>query len=62
MAKKKMMYALYKGDTILWVGTKEELAAYLGVSVKTIEHFHTPTYQKRTSKGNGYIVITIEED
>ena len=62
MKKKKKMYALYKGDTFLTLGYKEELAVYLGVSVRTIEFYHSPVYRKRTDKGNGYIVITIEED
>ena len=55
------MYALYKGDNILTIGTIRELALYLGVKERTIKFYATPTYQKR-NKGNNYIVIRIEED
>ena len=54
-------YALYKGDDPLYVGTKKELANYLGVSERTISFYASPTYQKRNPKGNNYIVIRIEE-
>lgn len=54
------MYALYHGDNILTIGTKKELADYLGVSERTIYFYSTPTYKKRVKKG--YLVIRIEED
>lgn len=56
-----MMYALYKGDTFIDLGTKEYLAQKLNVKVATIVFYMTPTYRKRT-KDNAYIVIKIEED
>lgn len=55
-------YALYKGDNIITIGTKKELADYLNVSIRTIEFYSRPTYRKRNKKGNCYIVIKIEED
>ena len=60
--KKPNYYALYKGDEVLTIGTKQELAAYLNVSVRTIEFYSSPTYRKRNNKGNCYIVIKCEED
>ena len=59
--KKPNCYALYKGDNFLTLGTKEELAKYLNVSIKTIEFYGRPCYQKRNKKGNCYIVIRIKE-
>lgn len=56
------MYALYKGDVILTIGTIKELAKYLGVKEKTIHFYSTPTYRKRNKKGNNYIVIKILGD
>lgn len=44
---KKAIYALYKGDKNIIDGTKEEIAKYLGISVKTVEYFRTPSYAKR---------------
>lgn len=62
MKRKLNYYALYKGDEVLTVGTKEELAKYLNVSIRTIEFYSSPTYRKRNKKGNCYIVIRIKED
>lgn len=56
------MYALYKGDDILTIGTIKELAKYLGVKEKTVYFYSTPTYRKRNKKGNNYIVIKILGD
>jgi hypothetical protein len=54
------MYALYKGDNILTIGTIRELALYLGVKERTVMFYSTPTYRKR-NKGNNYLVIKIED-
>lgn len=50
-------YALYKGEELLGIGTKKELAEKLGVSVSTIYYYHTPTYAKRTSEDKGRRLI-----
>lgn len=56
-------YALYKGDTILCIGTKQELAKYLNVSERTIMFYRSPTYKRRGKEySNRYLVIEIEED
>lgn len=41
------IYALYKGDKWLLDGTKQELADYLGVKLRTISFYMSPTYAKR---------------
>ena len=43
-------YALYKGDELLAIGTVREIAIQIGVTEKTVFHYGTPTYQKRTSE------------
>lgn len=58
--RKKKIYALYKGDEWITDGTKEELAEYLNVKVKTIDFYTTPVWRKRT-KDNAYIVIKLED-
>lgn len=55
------MYALYHGDTIITIGTKQELADYLGVKPDTIK-FYNSTYHKNRTNYSGYYVIKIEED
>jgi hypothetical protein len=57
----KMVYALYKGDEFLDLGTKEELAKVLGVKQQTISFYMSPVHYK-ISKGNGYVVIRIDEE
>ena len=57
---KQIKYALYRDDEILYVGTKEELARYLNVSVRTISYYNTLTYKRRVK--SGYKVYIIEDD
>lgn len=52
------IYALYKGDKWLLDGTKQELADYLKVKIRTIDFYMSKTYEKRTD-GNSYKVIFI---
>lgn len=56
-------YALYKGDDIITIGTKIQLALYLGVREKTIEYYTTPIYYKRIKgKKNSIYCVKIEEE
>ena len=59
--RKQVCYALYKGEEPLCNGTAKELAEYLGVGVRTIYFYASPTYRKRNNENNCYIVIRIEE-
>lgn len=47
-------YALYKGDTLLAMGTILQIAYKMGVKYRTIQFYKTPTYLKRRSKGKNY--------
>lgn len=60
MVKKKLL-ALYKGDTFLKIGTRQELAEFLGVLPRTITFYKTKTWKER-SKEKSYLVIEIEDD
>lgn len=51
-------YALYKGDELLAMGTKCEIAEQLGVSASTIGYYGTPVYARRTSD-NGRRLIEL---
>lgn len=53
-------YAVYKGDTLLAMGTAKECAAELKVQVKTIHFYRTPTYQNRSKTGNSRITIELD--
>lgn len=59
--RKPNIYALYKGDKLLAVGTKKELANQLGVKIGTISFYHAPAYQSRDKNvKNRRILIKIE--
>ncbi|MBC2258878.1 hypothetical protein [Listeria booriae] len=47
---KSKEYALYRGNTLLQIGTADELAAFKQVKRKTILFYATPSYRKRTSE------------
>ena len=51
-------YALYKGEELLAMGTKREIAKQLGVSASTVGYYGTPVYAQRTSK-NGRRLVEI---
>lgn len=41
------IYALYRGDKLIGIGTKTELADAHGVKPETIYFYSTPSYKKR---------------
>lgn len=43
-------FALYKGEELLAMGTKREIAEQLGVSASTVGYYGTPVYARRTSE------------
>lgn len=43
-------YALYKGEEIVAMGTKREIAEQLGISVHAVTCYGTPSYARRTSE------------
>ncbi|WP_192573905.1 hypothetical protein [Streptococcus salivarius] len=49
-------YALYKGDELLAMGTKREIAKQLGVSARTVGYYGTPVYARRTSDNGRRLV------
>lgn len=46
-------YALYKGEELLAIGTKREIAERLGVSPSTVGYYGTPVYARRTNDKKG---------
>ena len=55
----KRVYALYKGDKFLTIGTRQELAKYLNVKERTIQFYSSKTWFKRTNY-KSYVVIRIK--
>lgn len=55
------VYALYKGEECLGIGTLKELAEQLKVKYETMYFYTTPTYKKRIKKSkNRRELIRIE--
>ena len=59
MSNQAKEYALYKGDKLLAMGTKKEIANQLGVKISTIGYYSRPVYAKRTSEEKGRRLIEI---
>lgn len=55
------VYALYHGDKFIDLGSIKYLAELLGVKEKTIRHYATNTWLKRSGY-RSYIVIKIEDE
>lgn len=58
---KRQLYAIYKGDEFIDVGTADELAERHGVKVKTIQWMSSPAYHRRGT-GDKLMVYKIEEE
>lgn len=54
------VYALYKGDKFIDIGTKQEISEKMNWSKSTVSFLHTPTNAKR-SKGNRYLIVNAGE-
>lgn len=59
--EKLAVYSIYKGDCILFTGTIQECADFLGVSIVTAKFYTTPSQVRRT-KNNGTIIVRIDGD
>lgn len=53
------VYALYKGEEILAIGTIKELSDKFDVKRKTLLFYQTPVNKKR-DKGNRRVLVKIE--
>lgn len=60
---KENIYAVYKGDEFIDLGTKKELAKKLNLKPSSVHFLSTPTYRKRIKDiSNSLIVIRIDDD
>lgn len=48
------IYALYKGEKLLADGTLLQIAHKMGVKLRTIKFYKTPTYKKRRANGKNF--------
>jgi len=64
---KARVYALYKGDEFIDLGTIEEMAGRLGIEKQTFYFYRSIGYRRRCEKLNTpysdtYHVIEVEDD
>lgn len=60
---KENIYAVYKGDEFIDLGTRKELAEKLNLKPDTVKFLSTPTYRKRIkNRPNALIAIKIDDD
>lgn len=60
--RKPKMYAIYKGDEFITLGTAYQCAEYLGITVKHVQWMTSPTCKKRNKGGLRMDAILIEND
>lgn len=59
---KLKVFAVYKGDEFITVGTARECAEQLGVTPDYIRWMTYPTCRKRNTGGDRMIAIVVEDD
>ena len=57
---RNQLFALYKGDEFIDVGTARELSGKHGISTKSIYWMASPSNQKR-DRGNKLLAIRLED-
>ena len=57
---KENIYALYRGEKFLAIGTKKGLAELLNVKVETVSFYATPSYKKRTNEAKSRRLVLID--
>ena len=63
MGNKPSVFALYKGDTFVDVGTYAELAARTGIKIETLRFYATAMHRKRLKNPEkGLIAVRLEEE
>ena len=61
------VYALYKGDMFLDVGTISEMAERQGIKTQTLYHYRSISYRRRCDERGipyegRYVLIEVEDD
>ncbi|MDZ5479163.1 hypothetical protein P4I92_19105 [Bacillus cereus] len=62
----RKVYAVYKGELLIGIGTLKESAQHFWVLPKTVHYYKSPAYKKRVAtikNARNYLtVIALEED
>lgn len=64
--KKKIDYAVYRGDEFLFIGTSDECVKRLGCSLSTFRWYASPVAKKRIDSRKGsksqIVVVRLDDD
>ncbi|OQR57868.1 hypothetical protein [Bacillus sp. CDB3] len=58
-------YVVYKGESLLCIGTIQECADYMGVLPETVRYYTTPAYQRKLAKrkrARNYLTVAVLEE
>lgn len=58
-------YAVYSGDQLRFIGSREDVLDRLGISEETLNYYLTPTYLKRVERrktSTDALIITLLDD
>ncbi len=55
-------YVVYKGETVITIGTAAECAAEMGITEASLRHRTTPAYRKRCKTDKAIRVYKIEDE
>ncbi|MGH0427608.1 hypothetical protein [Bacillus pretiosus] len=58
-------YVVYKGESLLCIGTIQECADYMGVLPATVRYYTTPAYQRKLAKrkkARNYLTVAVLEE
>lgn len=60
--RRKETYALYRGDELVDVGTRDEVAARQGIKPSTVVFYASPSYRRRVKEeSNGVIAVRVDD-
>lgn len=61
--KKHWIYAMYKGEECLAIGTSKEICEQQNISMQTFQYYRSKAYKKRVKnrKSKNYRTITLLE-
>lgn len=60
--RNKGIYAMYKGDEFLCIGTVDEIARKRNIKPSTVSYYATASYEKRVEKYKSPIIVIKIDD
>ncbi|MEK4695553.1 hypothetical protein MKX31_16270 [Bacillus sp. FSL M8-0063] len=58
-------YVVYKGESLVCLGTIQECAQHMGVLPETVRYYTTPAYRRKLAKrkkARNYLTVSVLEE